>query len=78
VLHDDRKPPNVFLAIAPDLRRWICIAEGCLRGCGGRAPFRHLARRTTWHAVPVAELRLCRGVALLDGDIAGTGSASFD
>jgi hypothetical protein len=31
---------------------------------------------TTWRAAPVAELRLCRGVALLGGDIAGTGSES--
>jgi hypothetical protein len=63
---------------APDLRRWKCIAGGCPRGCGGRAPSHLPSRRTTWHAAPTAELRLGRGVALLGGDIAGTGSASFD
>jgi hypothetical protein len=59
-------------------RRQICIARGCLRGCGGRAPSRPPVRRTTWRAAPIAELRLGRGVALLGGDIAGTRSASFD
>jgi hypothetical protein len=77
-LHDDRKPPSVFLVITPGLRRWICIAGGCRRGCSGRAPSRHPARRMTWRAAPVAELRLGRGAALLGGDIAGTESASLD
>jgi hypothetical protein len=73
-----RKPPSVFLGGVPDLRWWRCIAGGCLKGCGGRAPSLPLARRTTWRAVPTAELWLGQGVALLGGDIAGTGSASFD
>jgi hypothetical protein len=60
VLHGDRKPPSVFLAIAPVLRRRICIVGECPRGCGGRAPFYHPVRRTTWRAAPVAELRPCR------------------
>jgi hypothetical protein len=70
-------PPSVFLATTPVLRRRICIVGGCPRGCGGRAPFHHPVRRTTWRAAPVAELRPCRGVALLGGDIPGMGSASF-
>jgi hypothetical protein len=78
VLHGDRKPPSVSLAIVPVLQRWICIVGECLRGCSGRAHFHRPVRRTTWRAAPVAELRLCRGGALLGGDIAGTGSASFD
>jgi hypothetical protein len=47
-------------------------------GCGGRAPFHHPAKQMTWRAAPVVELRLGRGVALLGGDITGTGSANFD
>jgi hypothetical protein len=78
VLRGDRKPPSVFLAIAHVLRRRICTVGECLRGCGGRAPFHHPVRRMTWRAAPVAELRPCRGVALLGGDIVGTGSASFN
>jgi hypothetical protein len=77
-LRDDRKPPSVFLVITSDLRRWVCIAGGCRRGCGGRAPSRPPARRMTWRVAPVVELRLGRGAALLGGDIAGTGSASLD
>jgi hypothetical protein len=73
VLHGDRKPPSVFLVIAHVLRRRICIFGECLRGCGGRAPFHHPVRRTTWRAALVADLRPCRGVALLGGDIPGTG-----
>jgi hypothetical protein len=33
-------------------------------------------KRMTWRAEPVAEPRPCRGAALLEGDILGTGSAS--
>jgi hypothetical protein len=77
VLHGDRKPPSVSLATAFVLRRRICIVGECLRGCSGRAPFHHPVKRTIWRAEPVAELRPCRGVSLLGGDIAGTGSASF-
>jgi hypothetical protein len=43
-----------------------------MRGYGGRAPSHLPARRMTWRAAPIAELRLGRGVALLGGDIAGT------
>jgi hypothetical protein len=71
VLHGDRKPPSVSLATALVLRRQICIVGECLRGCSGRAPFHHPVKRTTWRAEPVAELRPCRGVALLGGDIPG-------
>jgi hypothetical protein len=77
VLHGDRKPPSVFLVTALVLGRRICIVGGCPRGCSGTTLFRHPAKRTTWHAEPVAELRPCQGVALLGGDIPGTGSASF-
>jgi hypothetical protein len=73
VLHGDRKPPSVFLVIALVPGRRICIVGECLRGCGGTTLFHHPAKRTTWRA----ELRPYRGVALLGGDIAGTGSTSF-
>jgi hypothetical protein len=76
VLHGDHKPPSVFLVTTLVLGQWICIVGECLRGCGGTTPFHHPAKRTTWRAEPVADLRLCRGVALLGGDIPGTGSAS--
>jgi hypothetical protein len=77
VLSGDRKPPSVSLATALVLRRRICIVGECPRGCGGRAHFHHPVKRTTWRAEPVTELRPCRGVPLLSGDILGTGSASF-
>jgi hypothetical protein len=70
-------PPSVFLVTAPVLGRRICIVGECLRGCGGTTLFHHPVKRTTWRAEPVGELRSCRGAALLGGDIAGTGSASF-
>jgi hypothetical protein len=71
-------PPSVFLAGVPDLRLWRCAAEGCPRGCGGRAPPHRPARRTTWRVALPAEPRLCRGVALLGGDIVGTRPANLD
>jgi hypothetical protein len=77
VLHGDRKPPSVFLVTALVLGRRICIVGECLRGCGGTTLFHHPVKRTTWCAEPVAELWPCRGAALLGGDIAGTGPASF-
>jgi hypothetical protein len=77
-LHGDHKPPSVFLVTALVLGRRICIVEKCLRGCGGTTLFHHPVKRTTWRAEPVAELRPCRGAALLGGDIPGTGSASSD
>jgi hypothetical protein len=49
-------PSSVFLVITPGLRQWICIAGGCRRGCGGRAPSRppvktnDLARRASHRA----------------------------
>jgi hypothetical protein len=66
VLHGDRKPPSVFLVTSLVLGRQICIVGGCLRGCGGTTLFRHPVKRMTWRAEPVAELRPCRGVALLE------------
>jgi hypothetical protein len=78
VLHGDHKPPSVFLVAALVLGRWICIVGECLRGCGGTAPFHHPAQRTTWRTEPVAELRPCRGVALLGGDIPSTGLSVRD
>ena len=77
-LRDSRKPPSVSLAGVPDLRRWRCIAVGCPRGCDGRAPPHRPAGRMTWRVVLPAEPRLGRGVALLGGDIAGTGPANLD
>jgi hypothetical protein len=77
VLHGDRKPPSVFLVTCLVLGRQICIVGECLRGCGGTTLFHHPVKRTTWRAEPVAELRPCRGAALLGGDIAGTRSASL-
>jgi hypothetical protein len=77
VLHGDRKPSSVFLVTALVLGRQICIVGECLRGCGGTTFFHHPVKRTTWRAEPVAELRPCRGAALLKGDTPGTGSASF-
>jgi hypothetical protein len=76
VLHGDRKPPSVFLVTALVLGRRICIVGECIRGCGGTTLFHHPVKRMTWRAEPVAELRPCRGAALLGGDIPGTGSAS--
>jgi hypothetical protein len=70
-------PPSVFLVTALVLGQWVCIVGECLRSCGGITPFHHPVKRTTWRAEPVAELRPCRGAALLGGGIAGTGSASF-
>jgi hypothetical protein len=77
VLHGDREPPSVFLVTALVLGRWICIVGECLRGCGGTTLFHHPVKRTTWRVEPAAELRPCRGAALLGGDIADTGFASF-
>ena len=77
VLHGDHKPPSVFLVTALALGQWICIVGECPRGCDGTTLFHHPVKRTTWRAEPVAELRPCRGAALLGGDIPGTGSASF-
>jgi hypothetical protein len=77
VLHGDRKPPSVFLVTAFVPGRRICIIGECLRGYGGITLFRHPAKRTTWRTEPVAELRPCRGAALLGGYIAGTGLPVF-
>jgi hypothetical protein len=77
VLHGDRKPPSVFPVAALVLGRQIHIIGQCLRGCGGTTLFHHPVKRMTWRAEPVAELRPCRGAALLGGDIPGTGSASL-
>jgi hypothetical protein len=68
--------PRVYL-----LQQLLSFGDGYAslenaRGAGGRAPFHHPVKRTTWLTEPVAELRPCQGVALLGGDIAGTGSAS--
>jgi hypothetical protein len=73
VLHGDRKPPSVFLVIALVLGQRICTVGECPRGCGGTTLFHHPVKRTTWCAEPVAELRPCRGAALLGGDIAVRG-----
>jgi hypothetical protein len=78
VLHGDHKPPSVFLVTALVLGQWICIVGKLLRGCGGTAPFHHPVKRTTWRAEPIAELRSCRGAALLRGVIPGMGSASLE
>jgi hypothetical protein len=71
VLYGDRKPPSVFLVTALVLGQRICIVGECMRGCDGTTLFHHPVKRTTWRAEPVAELRPCRGAALLGGDIRG-------
>ena len=61
----------VLFIIVVELYRPIVIGDD-------GAPSHLPARRTTRRAAPTAELWLGRGVALLGGDIAGMGFASFD
>jgi hypothetical protein len=53
---------------ATDMHRWRMP-----EGYGGTTLSHHPVKRTTWRA----ELRPCRGAALLGGDIVGTRSVSF-